>query len=517
MKTNQRWKIKFKCSALVVGLEVIFFLAQISRADSTNTSSAVSAEMLTPRAGPAPRINGPLVYGCRPEHPFLYRIPVQGERPMALSVSNLPSSLKFETKTGFIIGTVPPQGSFDLTLVASNSHGIDTRSFKIVSGDKLLLTPPMGWNHWNAHYTKITDTIIRQSADAMVSSGMADVGYNYVDLDDCWANKAKDADPLRVGAYRDKQGNLIPNNYFPDMKALADYVHSKGFKAGIYSSPGPTTCGSCAGSYQHEDQDARQFADWGYDLLKYDWCSYRRIAGTNPPLEKLEEPYIVMGRLLREQNRDMAFSICQYGMGAVWDWGESVGGQYWRTSRDGIYDITRFFECAVTNALHGAAQKPGAWNDPDFLLIGQLSRGPCPLTPTERYSFMSLWCLMGAPLIFSGDLSKLDDFTLNVLCNPEVIAIDQDALGKCGRVERLSDTTFLMIKELADGGRAVGFCNQGKVAQEINARWSDMGLAASQPVRDLWREKDLGQFDGAFSVKVPARGVFLVRVGGAGS
>jgi len=512
MKTNRHWNMKLIWSACVVSL-IGSLSVEIARGDVVNADSTTAEELLTPRPGPAPRINGPLVYGCRPDHPFLYRIPVQGNRPMTLAVSNLPAGLKLDTQTGFIIGTSPLQGDYSVTLMASNSVGTSVRSFKIVSGDKLLLTPPMGWNHWNAHYTKITDTIIRQSADAMVTSGMADVGYNYVDLDDCWANKAKDADPLRVGPFRDNNGNLIPNLYFPDMKALAGYIHSKGFKAGIYSSPGPTTCGSCAGSYQHEAKDARQFADWGFDLLKYDWCSYRRIGGTNPPLEKLKEPYIQMGRLLQEQNRDIAFSICQYGMGQVWDWGESVGGQYWRTSRDGIYDIDRFFECAVTNAMHGAGQKPGAWNDPDFLLIGQLSRGPCPLSPTERYSFMSLWCLMGSPLIFSGDLSKLDDFTLNVLCNPEVIAVDQDILGKCGRVIPLSENSFLMVKDLADGSKAVGLCNKAKTAQEISARWPDIGISARQPVRDLWRQKDLGQFDGAFSISVPARGVFLVRVG----
>ena len=214
-------------------------------------------EILTPKPGPGPHINGPLVYGCRPGHPFLYRIPCQGERPVIFSAETLPQSLSLDPMTGIITGNSPAQGDYNVVLKAKNKYGEIKRDFKVISGEKLALTPPMGWNHWYAHYSRITDEMMREAADVMITSGMADVGYQYVNIDDCWMNAPKNRDSLRVGPLRDEKGNIIPNKHFPDMKGLADYIHSKGLKAGLYTSPGPLTCGGFAGSYKHEEQDAR--------------------------------------------------------------------------------------------------------------------------------------------------------------------------------------------------------------------------------------------------------------------
>jgi len=479
------------------------------------------AVILTPKPGPAPRINGPKVYGCRPRHPFLYRVPTQGERPMTFSAENLPASLTLDATSGIITGTAPGRGEYAVAVHARNSSGQATRAFKIVSGDTLSLTPSMGWNHWYTHYDRITDQLLREAADVMVSSGMADVGYQYVNIDDCWMNREKGTDPLQVGPLRDSDGNIMANKHFPDMKGLTAYIHGKGLKAGIYTSPGPRTCAGFAGAYGHEREDAKQFAAWGFDFLKYDWCSYGGIAkrDPDPELVKYKKPYVLMGDLLRQQDRDILFNLCQYGMGRVWEWGAEVHGQSWRTAGDLGFELDRIFEVALANAGHRQWQKPGAWNDPDYLQIwfigdahGMGEPKPCPLTPTEQYSFMSLWCLSAAPLFFSGHMGKLDEFTVNVLCNPEVIDIDQDVLGQCGRVIPLANETFLMVKDLEDGAKAIGLCNAGEFAADMTATWSSVGLNGRQVVRDVWRQKDAGTFASEYKAQVPRRGVVLVKV-----
>jgi len=496
-----------------------------------------TAVILTPKPSAAPQINGPRVYGCRTGHPFLFRIPTTGERPVRFSADALPAGLRLDADNGYITGTAPPRGTYAVTLRAENRHGAAVRLLRIVSGDKLALTPPMGWNHWYAYYNRITDPMIREAADAMVRSGMADAGYAYVNIDDCWMNTAADAqhqpDPLRTGPFRDAQGNIVPNRHFPDMPALTAYIHAKGLKAGIYTSPGPLTCGGYCGAYQHEEQDARQFAEWGFDFLKYDWCSYGHIAEGGDPrapniplwghgspnLEGYQRPYRLMGGILNKLPRDVVFNLCQYGMANVWEWGAEVGGQSWRTAGDLGGELNRIFAVALKNAEHREWTRPGAWNDPDYIQIGYIGDArtngeprPCPLTPTEQYAFMSLWCLSAAPLFYSGDMGRLDEFTLNVLCNPEVIAVDQDSLGECARVVPLTPETFLMVKDLEDGGKAVGFCNRGEITAGIVAKWADLGVSGRQMVRDLWRQRDLGPCEGAFEASVPRHGVALVRL-----
>ena len=477
---------------------------------------------LTPKPSAVPRINGPRVYGCRPGNPFVFRIPTTGERPMTFAAEGLPVTLKLDAAAGIITGTAPERGEFKVTLRAKNQHAEATRSFKIISGDTLALTPPMGWNHWYTHYDRITDKLMREAADVMVNSGMADVGYQYVDIDDCWMNAAKNKDPWRVGPLRDAQGNIVPNKHFPDMKAMTDYIHAKGLKAGTYTSPGPTTCAGFAAAYQHEAQDAKQFADWGFDFLKYDWCSYDGVVKGDHSLAALKKPYQQMGDLLKQQKRDMVFNLCQYGMGKVWEWGAEVGGHCWRTAGDLGFELNRIFEVALKNAEYRAFSKPGAWNDPDYIQIGYIgdARGmgepkPCPLTPSEQYAFMSLWCLSAAPLFYSGHMGKLDEFTINVICNSEVIDVDQDPLGQCAKVVPLDEDTFAMVKEMEDGTKAVGLFNRGEMETTVAAKWSALSLVGKQVVRDLWRQKDLGVFENQFEATVPRHGGVLVRMSAA--
>ena len=472
------------------------------------------AVVLTPQPLSEPRINGPPVYGCRPGSPFIYRIPTTGERPIAFSIDGLPLGLELRQDTGIITGRVNERGDYRLTLKASNQYGSDQKRFRILCGDNLALTPPMGWNHWYAHYDRITDQMVREAADVMVSSGMADVGYQYVNIDDCWMNAPEDDDPLR-----DARGNILCNKHFPDMNALTDYIHSKGLKAGIYTSPGPLTCAGFTGSYQHEEQDARQFAAWGFDFLKYDWCSYERIVENDHSLASLQRPYWLMGEILNKLNRDVVFNLCQYGWGRVWEWGGRVGAHSWRTAGDLGYELDRVFEVALENAEHRPFSKPGNWNDPDYIQIGYVgnARGkgmpkPCPLYPNEQYAYMSLWALMASPLFYSGDMSRLDEFTLNVLCNPEVIEVNQDPIGDSGQVQLLTDDTFVMIKQMEDGSKTAGVFNRGEIENDVTLCWDQVGLEGKYQMRDLWRHKEIGTAEGEFSVRVPAHGVFLVRL-----
>lgn len=489
------------------------------------------AEVLTPPPATVPRINGPTVYGCRPGNPFIYRIPIQGEKPFKITARGLPRTLRLDPATGIISGTAPERGEYRVKLGARNGKGSAAKEFRIASGDKLALTPPMGWNHWYAHYNRVTDKTIREAADLMISSGMADVGYEYVNIDDCWMNAPKHEDPIRVGPLRDSQGRMLSNKYFPDMKVLADYIHERGLKAGLYTSPGPLTCAGFAGSWEHEAVDAKTYAEWGYDFLKYDWCSYGRLAngkhehsskvpnlGKGSDLEAYKYPYSKMGTLLRQQRRDIVYNLCQYGMGNVWEWGEEVDGHCWRTAGDLGFELDRVFEVALMNAEHRKWSRPGAWNDPDYIQIGWIgnARGggvptPTTMSPNEQYAYMSLWCLMAAPLFYSGDMARLDPFTLNILSNPEVIEVDQDSLGESAAVTRLSPETFVMVKTMADGSRAVGMFNQSEFSLPVKLSWDTAGLIGPAKVRDLWRQVDLGTFSDEFSTTVPRRGGVLVR------
>jgi alpha-galactosidase len=482
-------------------------------------------DIWTPKPGPAPQLNGPTINGARPGRPFLYRIPCTGERPMRFSASNLPASLKLDATTGIITGTTPGAAStVRITLRAQNRHGRDSRLLRLVVGEKLALTPPMGWNHWYTHYARVTSKTIANAADAMIASGMADYGYQYVSIDDCWMIKPGATDPELNGPARDSAGRQLANRRFPDMKGLADAIHAKGLKAGIYTSPGPLTCANFEGAWQHEELDARTFAEWGYDLLKYDWCGYRKI-DTATTDEARQKPYKLMGEILRRQSRDIVFNLCQYGMNDVWKWGAAVGGHSWRTTGDlGLEKDTRlpgFYSIAFKNSVLSEYAAPGAWNDPDYILIGWYgnARGmrqpeKAKLTADEQYSYMSLWSLMASPLFFSGDMEKLDAFTLNVLCNREVIDINQDALGKQARVIRRTENEMVLAKPLEDGGLAVGLLNLSETAAPVEVTFQDLGIKGKQKVRDPWRYRDLGAIENKLQAQLPPHGVALFRISG---
>ena len=473
--------------------------------------------MLTPRPGPEPKINGPRLFGARPGRPFVYRIPCTGRRPMVFSVDDLPAGLKLDPQTGIITGDVPEApGDYPLVLRVKNTLGSDVRLFTIIVGDTLALTPPMGWNSWYIHYARVTEQHMRDAADAMIESGMADFGYMYINIDDCWMKKKGDE------PYRDAEDAVLPNSKFPDIEGMVDYIHANGLRAGVYISPGPWTCAGYVGSYEHEEIDARKFADWGFDFLKYDWCSYEQVA-TGEGRQRLQRPYKQMGDILKTLDRDIVLNLCQYGMGEVWEWGGEVGGHCWRTTGDlgpvqgGL--LPGFYHIGLSNARHFKYARPGQWNDPDYILIGwvgdarNMGQGqPTNLTPNEQYSYMSMWCLMAAPLIFSGDMARLDDFTLNVLCNAEVIDIDQDPLGRQARIVAQTDETLILAKPLEDGSLAVGLFNLAEIEQRIAVRWTDLGLEGGRVVRDLWRQRDLGRFDEQYEALVGRHGVMLVRI-----
>ncbi len=482
-----------------------------------------AAYVWTPQPPRQPRINGARIFGVRPRHPFLFTIPATGERPMVFGVEGLPGGLSVDTQTGQITGSLPRPGQYDVTFEASNARGKASRPFRIVCGDTLALTPTMGWNSWYVWESHVTDGIMRAAADAMVNSGLINHGYQYVDIDDCWSVKSNSTDASLNGPARDAEGKINSNGRFPDMKAMTDYIHSKGLKAGIYSSPGPKTCAGHEGCWQHEALDAQRFAEWGFDLLKYDWCSYGGVE-TNHGLPGLQRPYKLMGGLLRQQDRDIVLNMCQYGMGNVWTWGKEAGGQSWRTGGDlgGNFDAIPQalyydgFDIYTDNELYKFGG-PGGWNDPDYLLLGYLSnwrntQAPTPLTPSEQYTHVSLWALVAAPLIFSGDMTRLDKFTLNLLCNDEVIDIDQDPLGKPGRRVAVDGGLEVWARDLEDGSKAVGLFNRDEMAATVQVNWSDLGLEGRHSVRDVWRQKNLGTYGKGFKTKVRRHGAVLIRV-----
>jgi len=482
--------------------------------------------ILTPKPWPRPRINSARIFGVRPGHPFLFTIAATGDRPMTFSADALPKGLELDPVTGRITGVLADKGESVVTLHARNALGEAQQQFRIVCGPQIGLTPAMGWNSWNCFGASVTAEDVKKAADAMANSGLINHGWTYVNVDDYWEVKPiATNDPTLQGPERDAQGRIIPNPRFPDMKGLADYIHAKGLKTGLYSSPGPLTCGRCIGSYGYEAQDAQQYAEWGFDYLKYDWCSYTDIAKektgetrTNYTLPTLQAPYRVMRLALDDAPRDILFSFCQYGMGDVWKWGAEVGGNSWRTTGD----ITDTWGSMAANGFGSAGREPyagpGHFNDPDMLVVGYVDVGrgknlhPSHLSPNEQYTHISLWCLLDSPLLIGCDMTRLDEFTLNLLENDEVLEVNQDPLGRQASRVAKNGNLEVWAKDMEDGSKAVGLFNRGHVDAKVAANWSDLGLAGKQKVRDLWRQQDLGEFSGQFAATVPYHGVVLVRL-----
>ncbi len=465
-----------------------------------------SPYLLTPKVSARPRINGPDIFGARPEHPLQYKIPASGEKPLQYAVKNLPQGLKVDANTGIITGIVNKKGSYKVKLSAKNKQGTVEKDFTIEIGNKIGLTPALGWNSWNAWGLSVSDEKVRISAKAMADH-LIDHGWTYINIDDGWEAPERAAN-----------GELPSNSKFPDMKKLTDYIHGLGLKIGIYSSPGPRTCGGYLGSYQHEVQDAKMFADWGIDYLKYDWCSYSQIAPQNPDLNELKKPYVVMRAALDKVNRDIIFSLCQYGWGEVWKWGAEVGGNSWRTTGDITDTWASLSRIGFTQDKGSSYAQPGAYNDPDMLVVGKVGWGPrlrnSRLTADEQYTHISLWSLLASPLLIGCDMGQLDDFTLNLLTNDEVLAINQDAAGKQAFKLIDKDSVQVWVKELKDGSKAFGIFNLSGNAQKATVNFGDIQLSNQIRLRDVWKQKDLGRFNNTFTATIPAHGVILLKASG---
>lgn len=474
--------------------------------------------ILTPQSPEHPIINNPLVYGARPGNPFLWTIMATGQRPMKFEASGLPDGLKLDQTTGFITGKAKTKGEYKVLLKASNDKGRDEKEVLFKIGDEIALTPPMGWNSWNCWGLSVDDEKVRDAA-RMMNDKLHAYGWTYVNIDDGWEAKE-----------RTKQGEILSNEKFPNFKALTDYIHSLGLKFGIYSSPGHITCGGHVGSYQHEEIDAKTWEKWGVDYLKYDHCGYLEIQ-KNSEEKSIQEPYIVMRKALDKVNRDIVYCV-GYGAPNVWNWGEQAGGNQWRTTRDitdewNVVTAIGFFQdvCAPATA-------PGKYNDPDMLVIGKLGKGwgekvhDSYLTADEQYSHLSLWSILSAPLLIGCDMANIDDFTLNLLTNREVIAVDQDPLV-APAVKIMTENGQIWYKKLYDGSYAVGLFHvdpyfilwdqdSAEAIQnetyKMQLDFSKLGIQGEVTVRDLWRQKDLGNFTNNFQADIPYHGVKFVKV-----
>jgi len=376
-------------------------------------------------------------------------------------------------------------------------------------GPALSPTPPMGWNSWNRFGKDVSDQLIRAQADAMVSRGLKAAGYQYVNIDDGWTG------------WRDTQGNIHPNDKFPDIKSLADYVHSRGLKFGIYMAATPKTCVGLEGSFGHEEQDARTYAGWGVDYVKVDWCGPEEDS-----YERYFTRYKIIGDALRRTGRPMVYSISAYGQ--AWSWAREAGANLWRTSIDIKDRWERMSNIGFSQNGLERFSGPGHWNDPDMLEVGNdgaddvrsddwsvrrpsgAKRGG--MSDVEYRTHMSLWCLLSAPLIIGTDLATLTPAALEILTAPELLEIDQDPLGIQGRRVAQQGPLEVWMKPLAGGARAVGLFNRELGAMPVTVEFRDIGVGESASVRDAWALKDLGRFRDRFSAMVPAHGAIVLKI-----
>ncbi len=449
--------------------------------------------------GPEPRINNPRITGATPGMPFLFRIPASGEHPLSFEAEGLPPGLSLDKENGIISGKLGASGFWDVKVKVSNRLGTAEGNIRIVGGKhKLALTPPMGWNSWNVWGLNVSQEKVKAAADLFVEKGLVEHGYQYINIDDAWENG------------RNEKGEILPNKKFPDMKGLADYVHGLGLKLGIYSSPGPKTCGRYEGSYKHEFQDAKTWAEWGIDYLKYDWCSYGRIVKDKKKTrEILMAPYKLMRKALDECGRDIVFSLCQYGMGKVWEWGKDVGGNLWRTTGDIRDTWNSMSRIGFGQAELWRYSGPGHWNDPDMLVVGYVGWGsrihPTRLSWNGQVTHMTLWCILCAPLLLGCDLSKLDDSTLALITN-------EDPLGKQAKRIKAENGREVWAKPLSGGSVAVAFFNRGRYKAAISITWKELGLEGPQRVRNLWTHMELGTRESGLEVRVPRHGAMLFKL-----
>jgi alpha-galactosidase len=506
-----------------------------------NLPPVPEAIVLTPLAPESPRVNGPGLFGVRPGAPFSYSIPATGKRPMTFAVEGLPDGLVLDPTTGSITGTLTAAGEHTVTLRAKNALGEATRTFRIVVGDKIALTPPMGWSSWNCWGDAVSQDKVLSSARAMAEKGLSQHGWTFINIDDGWQGK-------RGGPFNAIQ----PNSKFPDMKGLAEEIHDLGLKLGIYSSPWRGTyAGYVGGSSDNADgtydwvesgnvnevyklnkdpkapdaqpnwvnwkfgkhsfakQDAEQWAAWGVDYLKYDW-----FPNDVPHVREMSDA-------LRETGRDIIYSLSNTGIyDNAPDYVELAN--LWRTTGDINDTWSSVSRIGFLQDRWAGYTGPGHWSDPDMLVVGKVGWGPnlhaTHLTPDEQYSHISLWCLLSAPLLLGCDISQMDDFTLGLLTNDEVLAIDQDPLGRQATQITNDGDRVVFAKTLEDGSYAVGLFNRGETETTVGVTWGPWGSLATPDdgatfmVRDLWRQKDLGEHKGKFEAMVAPHGVVLIRL-----
>lgn len=503
-------------------------MAGTGRSDSM--PGPADAPILTPPPPAEPRINGPAIFGVRPGSPFLYRIPVTGERPMEFSVDGLPAGLSVDSTTGQITGALPQRGTYEVMLRASNARGAGRKAFRIAVGDAIALTPAMGWNSWNCWASSVDQEKVLRAARAMVSSGLADHGWTYVNIDDTWQ-----------GARTGKGCALQGNGKFPDLKGLCDTVHRLGLKAGIYSTPWITSYagypggssdsaggawsqalaererGRTFGGHSFAGADTAQWAAWGFDYLKYDWYPN-------------DVPHVTeMALALRASGRDIVYSLSNAApISHAADWARLANS--WRTTGD-IRDVWAgnsrrgwagsVSEIGFSQDRWAPYAAPGHWNDPDMLVVGLVGWSahlhPTRLSADEQYSHISMWCLLSAPLLLGCDLERLDPFTLGLLGNDEVLAVDQDALGRQAVRVATDGPVDVFLKDLEDGSKALGFFNRGAEPWNLEfGRLDRFGLPARLHVRDLWRQRNLPDIADAdretLNMTIPGHGVMLCRV-----
>jgi alpha-galactosidase len=496
---------------------------------SSPLAAGEPADIRTPPPSAAPRINGPTVFGVRPGSPFLYTIPATGERPVTFAVDGLPAGLVLDSASGRITGRLATAGEFPVVLRASNARGTAEKKFRIVVGNQIALTPPLGWNSWNCWAGAVDQEKVMRSARALVSSGLAQHGWTYINIDDTWQG-------TRGGPHH----AILGNEKFPDMAKLCADIHALGLKAGIYSSPWITTyAGHCGGSsdssdgtwkkieggysayqvnhrlgkYAFEKNDAAQWAEWGFDYLKYDWFPN-------------DLPHVrAMSEALRASGRDIVYSLSN---AAPFESAAAIAqlANAWRTTGDIVDAWTQpapqAYQFSVSEigfnqdrwAPHGG---PGHWNDPDMLVVGWVGWGPqlhpTNLAPAEQYSHITLWAMLSAPMLIGCDLDRLDPFTLNLLSNDEVLAINQDALGQPARRVATIGAIDVFLKKLEDGSTALAFFNRGDVPHTLPANLERLGIGgAPVKARDLWRQKDLGTFEKTLPVTVAPHDVELLKL-----
>ena len=450
-------------------------------------------------------LGGPRRIGLRPGRPFVHLVGVSGPVD-GLDVAGLPPGLAFEPSRRVIAGRTTAIGRHEVRITGEAAAGRLAESIELVVGDTICLTPPVGWNSWHAFGPAVTEDDVRRAASVLVESGLAARGWTTVNIDDGWQGT------------RDRGGRLRPNERFRDLRSLCDDLHGLGLRAGIYSSPGPLTCGGFPGSAGHEAEDAASLAAWGFDHLKYDWCS----AGghtDDQPLETWTVPYLAMREALDGVDRDIVYHVCQYGLGEVWRWARArVGANAWRTTGDIVDTWDSVAGIGFGQADLAEFAGPGGWNDPDMLVVGWVGGAwgrplePTRLTPDEERTHLGLWVLLAAPLLVGCDLARLPGPTLELLSNPELLAIQSDVLGRQARRISVAESLEVWRRPLADGASAIGVFNRGDCPTTAGIEWRAFGHRAESAARDVWAQRDL-EASGGWHGRLPAHGSVLLRVG----